>query len=103
MNEPLEITIYITPARLLATLVLAFVVAWVYNAEVVDPLEANDNGKWARAAWEVVGGVTAVILIFTIGIDSLAIGVLLFLYFMAAGIPMIRGSDKRAKAEKYNA
>lgn len=103
MNEQLEITVYITPARLLATLVLAFIVAWVYNAEVIDPLEAGDDGRWARAAWEVVGGVSAVILIFAIGIDSLAIGSLLFLYFMAAGIPMIRGSDKRARSKKHSA
>ena len=102
MNETLEITVYITPARLLATLLLAFIVAWVYNAEVIDPLEATDDGKWARAAWEVVGGVSAVILIFSVGIDSLAIGVLLFLYFIAAGIPMIRGSDKRARTERRN-
>lgn len=98
MNETLEITVYITPLRLLGSLALAFITAWVYNTEVIDPLEANDNSKWARAAWEVVAGVSAVVLIFTVGIDSLAIGVLLFLHFIAAGIPMIRGSDRRAKA-----
>jgi len=102
MNEVLEITVSITPARLCATLLLAFIVAWVYNAEVIDPLEATDSSRWARAAWEVVGGVSAVILIFSVGIDSLAIGVLLFLYFIAAGIPMIRGSDKRAKTGQRN-
>ncbi len=102
MNETLEITVYIVPARLVASLVLAFIVAWGYNAEVIDPLEANDNGKWARAAWEVVGGVTAVNLIFTLGVGSLALGALLFLFYIFAGIPMIRGSDRRAKMGKRN-
>ncbi len=102
MNEVLEITVGITPARLLATLLLAFIVAWVYNAEVIDPLEATDCGRWARAAWEVVGGVSVVILIFSVGMDSLAICVILFAYFIAAGIPMIRGSDRRAKTGQRN-
>lgn len=103
MNETLEITIYITPLRLASSLALAFIMAWAYNAQVIDHLEAGDTPKWARAAWEVAGGCSAVIMIFTMGIDSLAVGALLFLYFIAAGIPMIRGSDKRAKSEKYNA
>lgn len=103
MNETLEITVYITPARLIATLLLAFIVAWVYNAEVIDPLEKDASGKWAHTAWEVVGGVSFVLLIITIGIDSLAVGALMFLYFIASGIPMIRGSDRRAKAGRRNA
>ena len=103
MNETLAITVHITPARLLATLALAFIVAWAYNTEVIDPLERDASGKWAHTAWEVVGGVSFVILIFAIGVDSLAVGALLFLYFIAAGIPMIRGSDRRAKAGRRNA
>ena len=103
MNETLEITVHITPLRLVASLALAFIVAWAYNAHIIDHLEIGDNPKWARAAWEVVGGVSFVIFIFTIGIDSLAIGALLFLYFIAAGIPMIRGSDRRAKIGRRHA
>lgn len=102
LNSVLEIAIYVTPIRLLMTLALVFITAWAYNAEVVDPLEQDASGKWAHAAWEVVGGVSLVILIFAIGVDSLAAGMLLYLYFIFAGIPMIRGSDRRAKARRRN-
>lgn len=97
MNEPLEIVVRIVPGQLVSSLILAFLVAWAYDTFVVTAIEEEAQGRRALTAWEVVGGCSIVIAIFAIGINSLALGVVLLLYFIASGIPMIRGSYKRAE------
>lgn len=109
MNE-IHIVLGIAPNQLLASLLLTALVTWAYDLFLVTPLEAPETSErqhllwWYKVrnkngmtAWEVVAGTFIVIALFTVGVDSLLLGTILMMFFVAGGIPMIRGSYRRGR------
>lgn len=108
--EEIHIVLGIAPNQLLACLLLTAVITWAYDLLVVTALEKpgfNEHRQlawWQRVrnrngmtVWEVVAGTSIVIMLFTVGIDNLLVGIILMMFFIAGGIPMIRGSYRRGR------
>jgi hypothetical protein len=76
----------------------------IYDNFVVDWLETHKPYIPAQTAFEVVGGVLAVLVIYLLAVQDRSISginsfCLLLIFFAPAGLPMINGSKRRTEKQ----